>query len=131
MRKAEPHNKLMDDNSFIKLYNAGLSDKKIALKFNISKTAVRLRRCKFGLTANFEASNPCQKTCSPKELIEYRKKGCYMQRTKRACERYKNDEEFRKRDNQKCKNFYNKDKRRKEKRKKQMREYAKKRRITP
>lgn len=123
----QPVNKKVSDEDFLVLYHQGLSDIKIAKIFNVSKTAIRLRRCKFKLVANFNSGNPNTELCSPEQLKDYRKKNCYINKVKRDSNRYRTEEEFRKKDNKRCSKYYSKNL---DKRKQQMRRYCRNRRAT-
>lgn len=58
--------KKFSDEEYLKYYNMGLSDTKIAKLFKCGKTATRYRRMRLGLVANY--SNRCKKRQSIDEI---------------------------------------------------------------
>lgn len=120
------------DEQLLEGYNRGLSDGEISKIFDCSKTAVRMRRGKFKLIANFDP--PHGKRSSPEEMGEFRNKS--MVKAKESLNRrYKEDENVKikmlknwkkrynydsRKDNERCRNYYNKNK---EKRVEKMKEY--------
>ena len=125
------------DEQFLGGYNRGMSDWAMAWIFGCSQTAVRFRRCKFRLLANFES--PLGEKKSPDELEDSRKQNVNTNRIKKQKEKYNTDEDWKENKLKECRNYYDKNLEKenerckkyhyehREKRLKQMKEYNKKR----
>jgi len=62
------------DTEFLKYYNMGLSDGKIARIFGVSRSAIRRRRIKLHLPANHPSNNPFTPNLTVEQLIELHQK---------------------------------------------------------
>ena len=51
--RKDPSNKEFTDEEFLKYYNLGYSDRKIAKKLKVDKSSILTRRWKLGLEANY------------------------------------------------------------------------------